>query len=128
MKVKLAAIRPFHTEDDYNAALVEFESYFDKEPVRGTEEADRFELLGILLAKYEEDHHRIDPPDPLEALRFRMEHSGRTQSDLAALLGSRSRASEILSGKRELTLEQIRLLNREWKIPVASLVGEVAAA
>ncbi len=121
-------LRPIRTEADYDAALAEVERYFDKEPARGAPEADRFELLGILLAKYEDEHFPIAAPTPVEALRFRMEHGGKTQADLADLLGSRSRASEILSGKRDLTLDQIRKLHREWRIPVAVLVGEMKYA
>ena len=102
--------------------------YFEREPVRGTPEADRFEVLAILIGRYEDEHYAIAAPTPLEALRFRMEHSGRTQSDLAALLGSRSRASEILAGKKGLTLDQIRLLSATWSIPVSSLVGELPRA
>ena len=118
------SLRPIRNDQDYEAALAEIESFFDREPVRGTPEGDRFEILAILVGKYEDEHFPITAPTPLEALRFRMEHSGKTQADLAELLDSRSRASEILSGKRDLTLDQIRKLHREWRIPVAVLVGE----
>ena len=121
-------VRPLRSEADYEAALKEFEGYFDNEPAEDSEEADRFELLGIVLATYEELNEPIAAPSPIEALKFRMEHSGRSQADLAAVLGSRSRASEILSGRRSLTLDQIRKLHREWRIPVASLVGDLETA
>jgi HTH-type transcriptional regulator/antitoxin HigA len=121
-------LRPIRSQSDYEAALAEIEAFFDDEPERGTPEADRFEVLSILIGKYEDEHFPIPAPTPLEGLRFRMEHAGRTQADLAHLLGSRSRASEILAGKRELTLDQIRKLHREWRIPVAILVGELEDA
>jgi antitoxin component HigA of HigAB toxin-antitoxin module len=121
-------IHVIHTEAEYAAALAEFEAYFDAEPAPGTPAGDRFELLGLLLAKYEAERHPIPEAAPLDVLRFMMEANGRTQADLAALFGSRSRASEVLGGKRELSLSQIRQLAREWKIPVAALVGELEAA
>ena len=108
--------------------MVEFESYFDNEPAPGSAEADRFELLGLVLSKYEGEHWRIAPPRPLDALKFAMDQRGHTQTDLANLLGSKSRASEILNGKRELNLEQIRLVAREWHIPAAALIGELEPA
>ncbi len=115
-------IRPLHSEADYEAALKEIERYFDEEPALGTPEADRFDLLALVIADYEAKHWRIDPPDPIDAIKYRMEQQGYGQRDLAALLGSRSRASEILSGKRPLTMEMAWKLNREWGIPAESLI------
>ena len=117
-----------HDEAGYAAALAEYESYFDYEPEIGSEGADRFELLGLLLAKYEEDHFPMPAAGPVEAIRFAMERQGLSQSDLAALLASRSRASEILNGRRELTLPQIRLLSKAWRIPAEALIGELEVA
>lgn len=122
------AIGIIRSDVDYEAAMTEFEGYFDNEPAAGSPEADRFELLGLVLSKYEEDRWPISPPRPLDALKFAMEQRGHSQTDLANLLGSKSRASEILNGKRDLTIEQIRLVAREWRIPVASLIGELEAA
>ena len=118
-------INILHTEEEYEAALSEFEGYFDNEPVPGTPDADRFELLGILIAKYEDEHHPIPEGTPVEVLRAFMEANGKSQSDLAELLGSRPRASELLSGRREINLSQIRLLAREWRIPAAALIGQL---
>jgi antitoxin component HigA of HigAB toxin-antitoxin module len=115
-------------EAGYAAAMAEFEAYFDNEPALGSEDGDRFELLGLLLAKYEEEHFPMPKTSPVEAIRFAMDRKGLAQSDLAELLGSRSRASEILSGRRDLTLPQIRLLSKAWSIPVQALVVEVEAA
>lgn len=117
-----------HSDAEHEAALREFEGYFDNEPAPGTPEADRFELLALVIARYEETRWPIEPAKPVEVLRFMMEQNDRTQADLAALLGSRSRASEILNEKRDLTLDQIRLLAREWHIPAAALVGDLEHA
>jgi len=121
--MKYTPVTIIHTEEEYQAALTEYEGYFDDEPARGSPEADRFELLGMVLAKYEEERFHIPDADAVEVLMASMEANGRTQADLAELLGSRSRASEILNRKRELNLGQIKTLTREWRIPAAALIG-----
>ena len=115
-------IRPLHSEADYDAALKRIAELFENEPQPGTPGADRFDLLALVIADYEAKHWPIDPPDPIAAIKFRMEQKGYSQSDLARLLGSRSRASEILSHKRPLTMEMAWKLNREWGIPAESLI------
>jgi HTH-type transcriptional regulator / antitoxin HigA len=115
-------IHPIRTEADYEAALKDIETYFDREPELGSSEADRFDVLATLIEAYERERWPIDPPDPVEAIRYCMEQQGRSQSDLAVLLGSRSRASEILSRRRPLTLEMVRKLHLEWGIPAESLL------
>jgi HTH-type transcriptional regulator / antitoxin HigA len=125
MAIEIKIIRD---EAGYLSALAAYEAFFDNEPEVGSDEGDRFELLGLLLAKYEEDRFPMPTAGPAEAIRFAMERQGMGQSDLAGLLGSRSRASEILSGRRGLTLPQVRLLSKAWNIPVRALIGEVAAA
>jgi len=115
-------IRPLRTEADYGWALGEIAPYFAREPGPETEAAARFDILAALIEQYEARHWPIDPPDPLSSIRARMEASGYTQADLARLLGSRSRASEILSGKRGPTMEQAWRLHREWRIPAESLL------
>lgn len=115
-------IRPLHSEADYDAALGDIEQYFEVEPQPGTPDADRFDLLALVIADYEAKHWPIDPPDPVEAIKYRMEQGGYRQRDLAILLGSRSRASEILSRKRALTLDMAWKLNREWGIPAEALL------
>jgi HTH-type transcriptional regulator/antitoxin HigA len=121
-------IRLLHTEAEYDAAVAEYETWFDDEPQPGTPDGDRFELLGLVIARYEEGRFPTPQAHPLDVLRFAMDQQGRSQADLAQLLGSRSRASEILSGRRDLTLPQIRLMAKAWRIPAALLVGELAAA
>jgi HTH-type transcriptional regulator/antitoxin HigA len=121
-------IRPLRTEADYDWALAEIEAYFRREPAPGTSRADRFDVLAALIAEYERRHWPIDPPDPGAAIRARMEQAGYTQADLARLLGSRSRGSEILAGRRGLTMEQVRRLHAAWDIPAEALIQPVAAA
>ena len=115
-------IRPIRTEADYDEALADIEQYFDKEPARGTPEADRFEVLLALIATYEREHWAIEAPDAVSAIKEIMALKNLTQSDLAALLGSRSRASEILNRRRGLTMEQARLLHTQWQVPAESLL------
>lgn len=115
-------IRPIVTEADYDWALAEVEQYFEREPVPGTPEAARFDVLSALIENYEAKHWSIEAPDPIEALRFRMEQAGYTQADLARLLGSRSRASELLARKRGLSMEQAYKLFQEWRIPAEILI------
>jgi len=115
-------IRPLRTEADYDAALVEIERYFDKEPKQGTPKADRFDLLALVIEDYERRNWPIDPPDPVEAIRYRMETAGLGQSDLGRLLGSRQRASDILSRKRRLTMQMAWKLHRDWDIPAEALI------
>ena len=115
-------IRPLKTEADYDWALKEIERYFEEEPDPGTPDADRFDLLALVIEDYENKHWPIDPPAAPEALRARMEQMGLRQKDLAALLGSKARASEVLNRYRHLTLEQAWTLHREWRIPAEVLI------
>lgn len=115
-------IRPLRTEADYDWALREIERYFDDEPKPGTPEADRFDVLADLIEAYEARHWPIEPADPIEAIEFKMESAGLTQADLARLLGSRARASEVLKRKRPLTLRMIHKLHEEWQIPADALI------
>ena len=121
-------IRPLRTEADYDWALSEIGAYFRREPAPGTPRADRFDVLAALIAEYERRHWPIDPPDPGAAIRARMEQAGYSQADLARLLGSRSRASEILAGRRGLTMEQARRLHEAWNIPAEVLIQPPRAA
>jgi len=116
-------LKPIRTETDYNAALKAIERYFDKPPRRGSSEADTFDVLATLIEAYERKRWSIGLPNPIDALRYRMKTGGYTQADLAALLGSRSRASEVLNGKRELTLSMIRRIAVAWSIPAEVLIG-----
>jgi len=114
------------TESEYRSALDRFEEML--ELPESARPLDDMELLSVLIERYEDEHHRIDPPDPIEAIKFRMEQAGLSQKDLIPYLGSRSRVSEILSGKRELTLTMIRALNAHLGIPAESLIREPRAS
>jgi HTH-type transcriptional regulator/antitoxin HigA len=115
-------IRPISSEADYDWALSEIKQYFDREPAMGTPQAARFDVLATLIEAYEAKHWPIDPPDPVSAIAFRMQQAGLGQADLARLLGSRSRASEIMRRQRALTMEQAWKLHREWHIPAEVLL------
>src|SRR5437764_8933296 len=115
-------IRPLHSEADYDVALADIERYFENEPKPGTPEADRFDLLALVIEDYEKKHWPINPPDPVEAIRHRMESGGFSQSDLGRLLGSRQRASDILSRRRKLTMQMAWKLHREWGIAAEALI------
>jgi HTH-type transcriptional regulator / antitoxin HigA len=115
-------IRPIRTEADYDQALKEIALYFEREPEPGSPDADRFDVLAALVKTYEDEHWPIEAPSPIAAIKYVMEFRGYSQADLAKVLGSRSRASEILSRKRHLTLDMVWALNRKWGIPAESLI------
>jgi len=113
-------IKPIKTEQDYNESLERLEVIFDA--ALGSEEGDELEILGILIDQYEQEHFPLDLPDPIEAIKFRMEQMGYSQNDLAEVIGLKSRASEILNRKRKLSLEMIRNLHDKMKIPTEVLI------
>ena len=115
-------VRPIRSEADYDWALEEISRYFEAPPKQGTAEADRFDLLASLIEAYEAKHWPIEPADPVDAIRYRMETGGYTQADLARLLGSRPRASEIMNRKRAITIPMAYKLHREWNIPAEALI------
>lgn len=109
------------TEEDYNAALNRIEELFDAE--KGTPEADELELLVALVELYEKEHFPIDSPDPVEAIKFRMEQENLTNEDMIQFLGSKSRVSEVFSHKRNLSITMIRKLVSGLHIPAEVLLG-----
>jgi HTH-type transcriptional regulator/antitoxin HigA len=115
--------RPLRSEADYDAALEDIERYFEKEPKPGTPEADRFDLLALIIEDYERKRWPIESPHAIDAIRYGMEMGGYTQSDLGRLLGSRQRASDILARKRPLTMGMAWRLHREWGIPAEALIA-----
>jgi HTH-type transcriptional regulator / antitoxin HigA len=114
--------RPLRSEADYDAALADIERYFDKPPKRGTPAADRFDLLALVIEDYERKHWPVEPPNPVDAIRYRMETGGYTQADFGRLIGSRQRASDVLARKRRLTMQMAWKLHREWGIPAEALI------
>ncbi|MBM4354706.1 MAG: helix-turn-helix domain-containing protein [Deltaproteobacteria bacterium] len=114
-------IRPIFNEKDHKLALAEIDRLWDSE--EGSSDRERFAVLVALVAAYEEKHHPIDPPDPIDAIRFRMEQGGLSRKDLEPMIGSRARVSEVLNGRRELTLPMIRRLSRGLGITADILAG-----
>jgi len=115
-------IKVLKTEKDYEDALERLNQIFDAP--ENTPEGDEAELLSILIEKYEDEHYPIEAPEPIEAIRFRMEQMGLSNKELAEIIGYKSRVSEIFSGKRKLTLGMIRNLHHKLKIPYESLMAE----
>ena len=118
-------IRPLRDEANHAAALAEIDRLWDAP--EGGPEADKMEVLAILVEDYESRHHAFPRATPLEILRYAIAEMGRTQSELAELVGSRSRASGLLSGKRRLTVANISAISTAWKIPAGSLVAPYKA-
>lgn len=117
-------IAPIKTKRDYDRTLRRIEQLMDAKP--GTKSGNELDVLTTLVEAYEAKHYVICPPDPIEAIKFRMDQLGMSRKDLEAIMGGRGRVSEILTGKRSLSLEMIRRLHRELHIPLESLVGTAA--
>lgn len=115
-------IKPIRNEEDYQNALQKLDEIFDAK--KGTEEGDELEILIILVDNYENEHFPIGMPDPIEAIKFRMEQMGMKQKDLEEVFGFKSRVSEILNKKRKLTLEMVRKLNTTLHIPTEVLIQD----
>jgi HTH-type transcriptional regulator/antitoxin HigA len=118
-------LKPIKSKRQHKAALKRIDQLMDAKG--GTPEAAEIEVLAILVEKYEREVFPLDPPSPIDAIRFRMEQMGYTQADLARLLNSRSRASEVITGSvRRLSLRMIRRLHDEWHIPADVLIRDAA--
>ena len=113
-------IKPLHNERDYDWAIREVSRYFESEPEPGTADGDRFEVLSTLIKAYEDEHFTTKHGDPVDVLHFAIESMGRSQAELAGLIG-RNRASEILNRVRPLTLDMIRTISQEWNLPIEAL-------
>jgi HTH-type transcriptional regulator/antitoxin HigA len=114
-------IRPIKTEEDYKAAISRIEDLWGAK--MDTAEGDEFDLLVTLVEAYEMKHFPIAPPDPIDAIKFRMEQMEISKADMVKYLGSQSRVSEVLNRKRDLTLGMIKTLYKELKIPAAILLA-----
>ena len=119
-------IKPIRNEADYDAALEAIDGLMGAAP--NTPDGDTLDVLVTLVEAYEAEHWPMEAPDPVSMIEHVMEARGLLQKDLAALIGSQPRASEVLSRRRPLTLTMIRALSREWKLPADSLVGEYELA
>ena len=113
-------LKPIRSEEDYEAALAEIGRLWGAKS--GTSRGDRLEVLATLVDAYEAEHHPMDPPDPIEAIKFRMEQQGLTRKDLERLLGTRTRVSEVLNRKRNLSIAMIRRLHEELGISAEVLL------
>src|SRR5436189_5163006 len=117
---KQMTVKTIKTKKDYTKAIEKLETIFDAK--KGAAEGDELEVLSILIEKYEDEHFPIGLPDPIEAIKFRMEQLGYNQADLAKVIGLKSRASEILNKKRKLSLEMIRQIHDRLNIPTEVLI------
>ena len=115
-------IHTIKTEKDYEKALNVIDTLLSAPS--GSEEAERLELVSILVEDYENKHYKIDAPDPIEAVKQRAEQLGLTRKDLEKSIGSRGRVSEVLNGQRPLTLAMIRKLNKNLSIPAEVLIQD----
>jgi HTH-type transcriptional regulator / antitoxin HigA len=110
------------TEAEYEESLAYLKTLMDASP--GSVEGEQLELFALLVENFEDEHYPIDPPDPIEAIKFRMEQQGLTRKDMQAYLGSKSKVSEVLNKKRPLSLSMIRALHKGLGIPAEVLIGE----
>jgi HTH-type transcriptional regulator/antitoxin HigA len=116
-------VRAIRTKVIYRAMLAEVSKLVDLDPKPDSAEGERLEVLSTLVDAYERDHYPIDPPDPIDAIRFHMDQTGMTVADLVPYIGPRNRVYEVLNGKRALTMQMIRRL-LTLGIPASSLVGQ----
>lgn len=115
-------IRPIRNDEDHESALIEIERLWGAE--EGTREGDRLDVLITLVHAYEEEHFPIDPPDPIAAIKFRLEQRGEDAKSLVGIIGSRTRVYEVLRGDRPLSLKMIRELHKHLGIPAEILIGQ----
>jgi HTH-type transcriptional regulator / antitoxin HigA len=116
----MSEIQPIRSEADYEGALAEVERLWGARS--GTPEGDRLDVLATLIDAYESEHDPIDPPDPIEAIKFRMEQQGLTRKDLEGILGSRTRIAEVLNRRRGLSINMIRRLHEKLGISAEVLI------
>jgi len=122
-------IKPIRTDNDYNITMARISKLTSHDPdALPDNEFDELEILTTLVEAYENIHYKIEAPNPVEAIKFRMEQQGLTDRDLTPMLGQRSRVTEILNKKRGLSLAMIRKLNDQLNIPFESLIGEYKLA
>lgn len=119
-------IKPIRTDDDYDEAVVFLRELLEADPTPGTQEDDQIEVLTTLIENYESEHFPLEQPTAIEAIQFRMEQAGLRQADLVPYIGSPSRVSEVLAGKRPLSIEMIRKLEEGLGIPAKVLIQKPA--
>jgi HTH-type transcriptional regulator / antitoxin HigA len=119
-------IRPIHTKADYKAALKMVSTLVDADPKPGTPDGDRLEVLGTLVEAYEAKQYPLELPDPIEAIKFRMEQQGLSAKDLTPMIGALNRVYEVLNRKRPLSIAMVRRLNAGLGISAECLIREAA--
>jgi HTH-type transcriptional regulator / antitoxin HigA len=124
MKKNAYPIQPIRTEADYQQALRLVAPYFDNEPEPDSDAGAHFEAMVTLIEAYEAKHFPIAPPDPVQAIKFRMEQQGLTAADLVPMIGQRNRVYEVLNGKRKLTMAMVWKLHTGLGIPAESLIRQ----
>ena len=124
MKKNAYPIQPIRTEYDYQNALSLVAPYFDNEPELDSDAGAHFEAMVTLIEAYEAKHYPIAPPDPVQAIKFRMEQQGLTPADLVPMIGQRNRVYEVLNGKRKLTMAMVWKLHTGLGIPAESLIRQ----
>lgn len=117
-------IKVIHNDEAHEAAVSELERIMDSDPQPGTEAFDQIELLALVIKDYETRRYRLDAPDPIEAIKFRLEQQGLTRKDLERVLGSRARVSEVLNGRRPLSISMVRNLHDALQIPADVLIQQ----
>ena len=124
MRKNAYPIQPIRTDADYEAALKLVAPYFDNEPELDSDAGAHFEAMVTLIEAYEAKHYPIAPPDPVQAIKFRMEQQGLTAIDLVPMIGQRNRVYEVLNGKRKLTMAMVWKLHTGLGIPAESLIRQ----
>lgn len=117
-------MKPIKTDEDYRKTLEKIYNLMQSDINDNSPELDELEVLSILVEDYEKKHYPIEFPDPIEAIRFRMDQNGMTEKDLISILGYKSRVSEIFNKKRKLSINMIRKLHEKLNIPLESLIKD----
>jgi len=117
-------VKPIRTKKEHKAALLRIQDLMDKDLADGSAGLDELELLAMVVEEYEDEHYPVPPPNPIEAIKFRIDQLGLKESDLSKILGSRQRLSDLLSGRRKLSLSMIRNLHKHLRIPAETLIRE----
>ncbi|HEY0120689.1 MAG TPA: transcriptional regulator [Rhizobium sp.] len=123
--IDLGAVRTLQNENEYEAALKAVRPYFDNEPEADTLDAAHFDALVLLIEEYEAKHYSIPRVSPVDVIKSVMTANHYTRADLIEIVGSKARAADLLNGRREINLDQIRKISRAWGIPAGALVGDL---
>ncbi len=123
----IGAIRTLADDAEYRLALASIRPYFEAEPAEGTPEAAHFDALALLIEEYEGRRYPLPKAEPVEVIKAVMAAKNLSRADLVEVLGSKSRAADLLNGRREINLDQIRKISRAWGISAGALIGDLAA-